>query len=243
MLLKVEDLHVFYGSREVLKGVSFWLDYGQIVCVVGESGSGKTTLLKSLIRLNRASVKGKAIFKGKNLLELSEKELNRIRGKEIGFIFQEPSLYLDPLFKVREQLLECCEEDKKKAEEVLREVGLYETDRILNSYPHQLSGGQKQRVLIAMALIQNPSLILADEPTTALDVSTQKKVLQIFRNLKREGKSILLVTHDFGVVAEVGDYVLVLKEGKVVEEGDVYKIFENPREDYTKELLSSAFID
>ena len=243
MLLRVENLRVFYGRREIIKGLNLEVDFGQIVCVVGESGSGKTTLLKSIVKLKDFLVEGKVLFKGTDLNKLSERELSKFRGREIGFIFQEPSLYLDPLFSIKEQLLECCKRDLGEVERVLREVGLYETERILRSYPHQLSGGQKQRVLIASVLLQEPSLILADEPTTALDLPTQKKILQIFRNLKKKGKSMLLVTHDFGVVAEVGDYVLVLKDGRVVEEGDVYTIFESPKEDYTKELLSSAFIE
>ncbi|SHK47404.1 peptide/nickel transport system ATP-binding protein [Thermocrinis minervae] len=247
MLLKVENLSLYYGPKRVLKDVSFSLEEGEILCIVGESGSGKSSILYSIARLlpKGARVEGSIRFKGMNLLNLSERELRRIRGKEISFVFQEPSLYLDPLFKIGSQIEEAYRAHmgkngaRQKAYEVLRKVGIQDVDRVYNSYPHQLSGGLKQRVCIAIASVCEPSLILADEPTTALDVTLQSSILSLFRRTKEEGRSVLLVTHDFGVVAEIADRVLVLKEGQVVEEGDVYSIFENPKHEYTKRLLLS----
>ncbi len=245
-LLRVESLTVRYGNFEAVKKVSFTVGEGEIVCIVGESGSGKSTILKAIggILPEKASAEGGVFFKGKNLLKLSKRELNRLRGKEIGFIFQEPSLYLDPLFKVGKQIEETCRihspnrNCRKEALLSLERVGVEDPLRVYSSYPHQLSGGLKQRVNIADATVNGPSLLLADEPTTALDVSTQKRILSLFLKLKEEGKSILLITHDFGVVWEVADRVLVLKEGVLVEEGLVYDLYREPKHPYTKRLVS-----
>ena len=243
VLLKVENLTVFYpnSKKPAVENLSFDLKEGEILCVVGESGSGKSTLLYAIAGLlpKTAKVEGKIYFKGGKLKE----NLKHLRGKEIGFIFQEPSVYLDPLFKVGKQIEETClihsgKNCFDKALNSLAYCGIPEPLRVYNSYPHQLSGGLKQRVNIADAMVNNPSLLLADEPTTALDVSTQKRILALFRKLKEDGKSIIVVTHDFGVVWEIADRVLVMKEGKKVEEGNVFELYENPKNPYTKRLIS-----
>lgn len=246
-LLEVENLSVSYSNsnRPAVEKLSFQLNEGEILCIVGESGSGKSTVLRAIGGLlpTNSRVSGRIVFKGRDLIPLSREERRRLMGREIGFIFQEPSVYLDPLFKVGDQIRETCEihfpqrDCKNRALSSLRYCGVPDPLRVYNSYPHQLSGGLKQRVNIADATVNNPSLLLADEPTTALDVSTQKRILQLFLKLKADGKAILLVTHDFGVVWEVADRVLVMKNGRKVEEGDVFQIYENPRHPYTKRLV------
>jgi len=244
-LLEIENLTVRYGEFVAVKNVSFKVNKGEIVCLVGESGSGKSTILRSIIGIlpPEVEVDGKVLFEGKNLLELPLRELNKIRGSQIGFIFQEPSLYLDPLFKVGYQIEETClihsaVRCRERTLLALEKTGVDDPVRVYNSYPHQLSGGLKQRVNIADATVNNPKLLLADEPTTALDVSTQKRILKLFLKQKEEGRSVLLVTHDFGVVWEVADRVVVLKEGRVVEEGSVFELYEKPKHPYTKRLVS-----
>jgi len=244
-LLKVEKLNLWYRDKKVLHDVSFSVKRGEILCIVGESGSGKSSIFYAIMKLlpSYAKVEGRIVFKGKNLLELSEKEMRNIRGKEIGMVFQEPSLYLDPLFTVGSQIMEAYTEHfgKKNAYErtikAMIKAGIPEPEEKFRMYPHQLSGGLKQRVCIAAAVVCDPLLLLADEPTTALDVSLQKRILHLFRKFKNEGKGVVIITHDFGVVAEVGDRVIVLKEGTVVEEGNVFSIFDNPKHEYTKRLL------
>ncbi|MCS7262848.1 MAG: ABC transporter ATP-binding protein [Aquificaceae bacterium] len=245
MLLEVKDLQLWYGDRHVLKGVSFSLNRGEVLCLVGESGSGKTSVLYSLLGLlpKGAHLKGSVLFMGRELVGLSEREYRKIRGRHISIVFQEPSVYLDPLFKVGPQVEEAYrahykdDKAKEKAIQALRKAGIQEAEKVYESYPHHLSGGLKQRVCIAIATVCNPELVLADEPTTALDVSLQSRILKLFRDMKGEGRSVLLVTHDFGVVAEVADRVMVLKEGTVVEEGSVFDLFDNPKHPYTQELL------
>ncbi len=248
-LLTVENLRLWYGKKQVLFDVNFSLEKGEILCIVGESGSGKSSILYSIIGLlpPGSKLEGSIKFKGKELLKLKEKERKSIRGKEIGMIFQEPSSYLDPLFTVGSQVAETFAghfphrkgEAKPKAIEALRKAGIPKAEEKFNMYPHQLSGGLKQRVCIAIAIVCQPDLILADEPTTALDVSVQKRILSLFRKIREEGKSVILVTHDFGVVAEVGDRVIVLKEGRIVEEGNVLEIFDSPKSEYTRTLLEA----
>ncbi len=245
LLLEVENLSVYYGNQKAVDNVSFSIKRGEIFCIVGESGSGKTTLLYSLARLlpSYARVEGKITFLGKDITKLPKEELNKIRGNQIGFIFQEPSAYLDPLFPVGEQIRETCfihhpqRDCFKAALWALKKAGITDPLRVYYSYPHQLSGGLKQRVNIADAVVNKPFLILADEPTTALDVSTQSRILKLFANLKEAGHTIILVTHDLGVVWEIADRVMVMKDGKKVEEGSVYEIYTNPREEYTQRLV------
>ncbi len=247
-LLEVKDLNLWYGDKQVLYDVSFSLKEGEILCIVGESGSGKSSILYAINGLLPADARleGEILFRGKDLTSLSERERRNIRGKDIGMVFQEPSTYLDPLFSVGSQIGETyrahfpkAKDWREKTLEAMRKAGIPRAEEKFSMYPHQLSGGLKQRVCIAIALVCEPSLLLADEPTTALDVSVQKRILSLFRNLKETGKSILLVTHDFGVVAEVADRVIVLKDGHIIESNDVISIFDSPREDYTKLLLSA----
>jgi len=248
VLLELRNLTVVYpnSKKPAVENLSLSLKRGEILCIVGESGSGKSTVLRAIAGLlpPNSRVSGQIIFKGKDLTPLSWEERRTLMGREIGFIFQEPSVYLDPLFKVGKQIEETCKihfpkRDCKRATlSALRYCGIPDPERVYKSYPHQLSGGVKQRVNIADATVNNPSLLLADEPTTALDVSTQKKVLNLFRKLKEDGKAILLVTHDFGVVWEVADRVLVMKEGQKVEEGEVFQIYESPKHPYTQRLVS-----
>jgi peptide/nickel transport system ATP-binding protein len=247
-LLEIENLNLWYGDRQVLYDVSLSLEEGQILCIVGESGSGKSSLLYAINGLlpNNARLEGSIRFKGREITHLTDRERKRLRGKDIGMVFQEPSTYLDPLFSVGTQIEETyrahfpkAKDSREKSLEAMRRSGIPKVEERFGMYPHQLSGGLKQRVCIAIALVCEPSLLLADEPTTALDVSVQKRILALFREIKSEGRSVLLVTHDFGVVAEVADSVAVLKEGRIVERADVYSIFDNPREGYTKLLLSA----
>ncbi len=248
-LLRVENLNLWYGNRKVLHGITFSVELGEVLCIVGESGSGKSSILLSIAGLLPASskVEGNVYLLGRDLLRMSERERRKIRGKEIGMIFQEPSSYLDPLFTVGSQIKETYEShfpDRKKAKEraieAMRKAGIPKPEEKYSMYPHQLSGGLKQRVCIAASIVCEPRLLLADEPTTALDVSVQKRILNLFRSLRSEGKSVILVTHDFGVVAEVGDRVIVLKDGRIIEEGDVFSIFERPKENYTRILLEAV---
>ncbi len=246
-LLEVRSLNLFYGSKQVLFDVSFSLYEGEILCIVGESGSGKSSILYSIIGLLPPSARreGKIIFSGEDLTALREKEMRGIRGSRIGMIFQEPSSYLDPLFTAGLQVEETLRSHREvndyqeAAIGALSRAGIPQPEEKYSMYPHQLSGGLKQRVCIASAIICDPQLLLADEPTTALDVSVQKRILQLFKSFKGEGKSIILVTHDFGVVAEVADRVIVLKDGRIVEEGDVFTIFDSPQHQYTRKLLSA----
>ena len=244
-MLEIKDLNLWYGDKHVLKGVSLYLERGEVLCLVGESGSGKSSILHAILGLLPESSKltGSIRFEGKELIGLSEKEYRKIRGRDISIVFQEPSAYLDPLFKIGIQVEEAYRAHfnekgvREKVLEALKKVGIQDAERVYNSYSHHLSGGLRQRVCIAIATICNPKVVLADEPTTALDVSIQSRILKLFRDMKEEGKSVLLVTHDFGVVAEVADRVIVLKDGKVVEEGNVFEIFDSPKHPYTIELL------
>ena len=247
-LLSVRNLNLWYRNFQALKNVSFEVNPGEILCIVGESGSGKSSIFFTIMKLlpEYAKVEGEVIFEGKNLITLSEREMKKIRGKEIGMVFQEPSLYLDPLFTVGSQIVETYLahfKNKKVAYErtinAMRKAGIPRAEEKYRMYPHQLSGGLKQRVCIANAIVCEPKLILADEPTTALDVSVQRRILQLFRVLKEEGKAVIIITHDFGVVAEVGDRVIVLKDGEIVEEGDVFRVFDSPKHEYTKKLLAA----
>lgn len=247
MVIEVKDLNLWYGDKQVLKGISFYLERGEVLCLVGESGSGKSSILHAILGLlpEKTKITGSIKFEGRELIGLPEKEYRKIRGKEISIVFQEPSAYLDPLFRIGTQIEEAYRAHfndkgiKKIVLQTLRKVGIQDAERVYNSYSHHLSGGLRQRVCIAIATICNPKVVLADEPTTALDVSIQSRILRLFRNMKEEGKSVLLVTHDFGVVAEVADRVIVLKDGEIVEEGCVFDIFDNPKHPYTKELLEA----
>src|SRR4029079_2615314 len=232
-------------------GVSFSVDPGKTLAIVGESGCGKSVTCLTILGLNpRAQTisTGEAIFKGRNLLELPPSELRKVRGNEISMIFQDPMTSLNPVHSIGKQLREAIQlhnnESKapasKRALEMLKAVGTPRAETRLEDYPHQFSGGMRQRVMIAMALINNPDLLIADEPTTALDVTTQAQILKLMKNLQRDfGSAIILVTHDLGVVAEVADDVLVMYAGRAVEQGDVGEIFFHPNHPYTWGLLNS----
>lgn len=247
MLLEVESLNLWYGEKHILKDVSFGIDAGEVLCIVGESGSGKSSILASIMGLlpKYAKVSGSVKFKGKEILGLAESEYRKLRGRHISMVFQEPSAYLDPLFKIGTQIEEAYiahfgkKGAKQKSLQALKDAGIEDAERVYRLYPHHLSGGMKQRVCIAIATVCDPEIVLADEPTTALDVSVQEKILALFRRLRERGKAVIIVTHDFGVVAEVADRVIVLKDGQVVEQKDVFSIFDNPEHPYTKELLSA----
>lgn len=255
--LEITDLKThFYGDDGVVKavdGVSITVNKGETVGVVGESGCGKSVTSLSVMRLlhdTPGKIAGGSIkFEGKDILALSEKEMRTIRGNDIAMIFQEPMTSLNPVYKIGRQLEEVIvlhlNYNKKKAREhavkMLKLVGLPRAEELINEYPYQLSGGMRQRVMIAMAMACNPKLLIADEPTTALDVTIQAQILELMRNLRNENEtSIMLITHDLGVVAEMCDRVVVMYAGKVVEESDVNTLFENPKHPYTIGLIGSV---
>ncbi|OYU91762.1 MAG: microcin ABC transporter ATP-binding protein [Bradyrhizobiaceae bacterium PARB1] len=233
-------------------GVSIDLIPGEIVCVVGESGSGKSMCAHALMGLLPDTVKtetGEISFEGKNLLKFSEDQWRDVRGRGIAMVFQEPMTALNPLMRIGDQMMEMFEahglltprERRAKALNLAKEVGLPDPERIIRAYPHQLSGGQRQRAMIAMALALEPQVLVADEPTTALDVTTQAQILKLIRNLQRSrNMAVMFITHDFGVVADIADRVVVLRHGKIVEEGSIDAVFRNPQHDYTKALLAAV---
>ena len=255
-LLEIKNLKTyFYKNQEVIPavdGISFCVKKGETVAIVGESGSGKSiTALSILGCIPSPPGKiegGEIIFEGNNLFERSKKEMRNIRGNEISMIFQEPMTSLNPVYTIGRQLSEVFElhqgmkrkEGLRKAVELLRIVGIPSPEERAKQYPHQMSGGMRQRVIIAMALACRPKLIIADEPTTALDVTVQAQILDLIKNLKEEiGTSMLLITHDLGVVAEMAEKVIVMYAGKVVESAGVQDIFKDPKHPYTRGLLSS----
>lgn len=255
-ILQIKDLKVSFqsGKRYVpaVDGISFELKDGEILGIVGESGSGKSVTsltAMGLIPSPPGKVEsGKIIFSGKDLTHLSEKEWRKIRGNQISMIFQEPMTSLNPLFTVGNQLIEAIRlhtalskvEANSRSIELLKLVGIPRAEGILKEYPHQLSGGMRQRVMIAMAMACNPKLLIADEPTTALDVTIQAQILALMKDLnKKTDTSIILITHDLGVVAEICERVIVMYCGQIVEEGDVRTILKNPKHPYTKGLLKS----
>ncbi|WP_417204592.1 ABC transporter ATP-binding protein [Acetoanaerobium sticklandii] len=255
-LVEFKDVHTYFyteaGTVKAVNGVSYKIKEGETVCVVGESGCGKSVTALSLMRLIAAPqgeiVKGNISFDGKDITSLSEEEMMSIRGNDISMIFQEPMTSLNPVFTVGNQIMESImlhqKLDKKqardKAIEMIKLVGIPRAEAIVDSYPHELSGGMRQRIMIAMALSCNPKLLIADEPTTALDVTIQAQILDLMRDIKQKTQtSIMLITHDLGVVAEMADYVVVMYAGKVIEEGPVNDIFKNPLHPYTRGLLKS----
>lgn len=253
-LLEIVGLKTYFhadtGTVRAVDDITLHIDEGKTLGIVGESGSGKSVTSLTVMKLLAASAKieaGKVSFLGKDLVGLPEREMREIRGRDISMIFQEPMTSLNPVFTVGQQVIEALQihnkmsyaEARKRTIELFHEVGIPEPETRIDSYPHQLSGGQKQRVMIAMALCNNPKLLIADEPTTALDVTIQAQVLDILRKLRDErGMSILFITHDLGVIAEIADDVAVMYRGKVVEYGPVLQIFENPKHPYTKGLLA-----
>ena len=245
----------FYTEEGIVKavdGVSFNIRPGETVGVVGESGCGKSVTAMSLMRLipnpPGKITGGEILFKGQNVLDLSDEDMRKIRGNAISVIFQEPMTTLNPVFTIGYQIGEVLElhqnmdkvQAEKKSIEMLKLVGIPRADEIVKSYPHELSGGMRQRAMIAMALACNPELLIADEPTTALDVTIQAQILDLMRNIKDKlNTSIMLITHDLGVIAEMADYVVVMYCGKIIEEAPVRELFANPLHPYTVGLLNS----
>jgi oligopeptide/dipeptide ABC transporter ATP-binding protein len=255
-LLSVQDLKVYFRGDETLAraldGVSYDVHKGETVCLVGESGCGKTvsalTILALIPRPPGEIAGGKILFYGKNLLDLGEEEMQNIRGSRIAMVFQEPMTSLNPVFTVGDQIKEAIlvhenigdAELHERCLHLLRDVGIPSPEERIKDYPHQLSGGQRQRVMIAMALGCNPDLVIADEPTTALDVTIQKQILNLFGKLqKKRGMSLLYITHDLNVVSNIAGRIYVMYAGVIVEQGTREAIFKEPRHPYTQGLLAS----
>jgi len=256
-LIEVKDLHTHFfteaGTAKAVDGISFDIYKGEVLGIVGESGSGKSVTSLSINRLipnpPGKIVKGEIIYDGVNLLNLSYEEMRNYRGKDISMIFQEPMTSLNPVLKISVQMNEVLirhlgltsEEATEKSVEMLRAVGIPDPDQRVHEYAHQFSGGMRQRVMIAMSLLCNPALLIADEPTTALDVTIQAQILDLMIDLKeqREGAAILLITHDLAVIAETCDRVIVMYGGKIQEIATVNELFKNPLHPYTKALMDS----
>jgi peptide/nickel transport system ATP-binding protein len=252
-LLEVENLRTEFatdaGTLTAVDGVDFTVEAGETVCIVGESGSGKTVATESITRLvpePPGDVSGTVKYDGEDILSADTERLREIRGKNISHIFQNPQEAMNHCYSIGWQIIEGLkvhhdvtdEEARSRAVSLLDRVGLANASSRFDDYPHELSGGQKQRVMIAMALVGNPDLLIADEPTTALDVTIQAEILRLINELQEDfGMSILFVTHDLGVVAEIADKVVIMYAGKVMERGNVYDIFENPAHPYTQALL------
>lgn len=254
-LLEVENLSTDFSRRKAVKGVSFAIEEAEVLGIVGESGSGKSVTALSIMRLIESPGEiagGRVIFHDDgeriDLLSLSEKELEKILGNRISMIFQDPMTCLNPILSVGFQIAETLRvhrglsknEAKEQSVKLLKRVGIANAERRINDYPHEFSGGMRQRVMIAMAIACQPKLLIADEPTTALDVTIQAQILKLLREFKRElGMSIIIITHDLGVVAQITDRVAVIYAGRIVEIAEVSEIFENPQHPYTKALIAS----
>lgn len=254
-ILEVKDLtidfHTYAGTVKAIRDVSFHLKKGETLAIVGESGSGKTVTTKTVMGLlanNAEVVEGTVKFRGKDILKMSQKELEDIRGKDIAEIFQDPMTSLDPTMRIGKQIAEPLrihkgysrEKANKQALEMLKLVGITNAEERINDYPHQFSGGMRQRIVIAIALVCYPEILIADEPTTALDVTIQAQILDLMKELQEKiSTSIIFITHDLGVVAGMADRVAVMYAGKIVEYGTVDEIFYNPKHPYTWGLLNS----
>lgn len=250
-LLSVQNLNISIGSQLLVKGVSFDIQKGQVLCLVGESGSGKSLTSSSVIGLLPETAQVTAdemLFEGHDLMVMDEESRRLLRGQDISMIFQEPMTALNPVMTVGAQVAEVFEVHTKlskkeiyaKVIELFKKVQIPEPERRFYDYPFQMSGGQRQRVMIAMALAMSPKLLIADEPTTALDVTVQGEILKLIHDLKDDmGMAVLFITHDFGVVQEMADHVAVMKDGEIVEQGTVKQVMEKPKHDYTKKLLAA----
>ncbi|NGQ94651.1 ABC transporter ATP-binding protein [Brevibacillus sp. SYP-B805] len=256
-ILEVRDLHVTFhtyaGEVQAVRGVNFEVGKGEAIGIVGESGCGKSVTAQSILKLLPQPPvqykQGSILFNGQDLLKKSEKEMEKVRGKEISMIFQDPMTSLNPTMTVGKQIAEGLTKHHKmsaaaahkRAVELLEMVGIPQPERRVNQYPHEFSGGMRQRAMIAIALACQPQLLIADEPTTALDVTIQAQILELMKELQKKlGTSIILITHDLGVVADMCERVIVMYAGKVVESGTVDEIFYNPQHPYTKGLLRSV---
>jgi oligopeptide/dipeptide ABC transporter ATP-binding protein len=255
-MLTVQDLKVYFSSDErvarAVDGITYEVRKGETVCLVGESGCGKTVSALTIMRIlpmpPARIMGGKILFDGQDLLNLAEEEMQKIRGKRIAMIFQEPMTSLNPVFSIGDQIGEAIavhekldpQEIRRRTVQLLRDVGIPSPEERIKDYPHQLSGGQRQRVMIAMALACNPDLVIADEPTTALDVTIQAQILGLFRELKeRRNLSLLYITHDLGVVSHIADRVYVMYAGVIAEQGHADQIFHQAKHPYTQGLLAS----
>jgi peptide/nickel transport system ATP-binding protein len=254
-LLEVRDLRTHFrtddGIVKAVDGVSFQVEKGKTLGIVGESGSGKSVTCLTIMGLNpkkTAITTGEALFNGENLIGMSSKQLREIRGNDIAMIFQDPMTSLNPVHSIGKQLVEAVQlhqdvskrKAKVRALDLLKAVGIPRADRRIDDYPHQFSGGMRQRVMIAMALVNDPDLLIADEPTTALDVTTQAQILEVMHRLQREfGSAIIMITHDLGVIAEIADEVVVMYAARVAEKGTVDQLFKRPQHPYTWGLLGS----
>lgn len=251
-LLQIKDLRMVFhtpvGKLKALRGISLTVDRGQIFGIVGESGCGKTMMARAILGIvphPGEVTEGNILYYGEDLLRLNQHEIRKFRGKHIAMIFQNPQAALNPLFTIGEQISAVMKQNRGKADidkiiGLIRDTGLPNPEKILKSYPHRLSGGMQQRAMIAMALSSEPELLIADEPTTALDVTIQAQILELLTKLKEEkGLTILFVTHNMGVVAETCDSVAVFYAGKVVEQGTVRDIFHTPKHPYTQGLLAT----
>jgi ABC-type microcin C transport system duplicated ATPase subunit YejF len=256
-LLKVENLRVVFNTRNgktvAVENLHFSLNAGEVLGIVGESGSGKSVACYSLMGLIPCPPgeieSGSALFRGKDLLRMNESELRQVRGNKIAMIFQDPMTCLNPYMRIADQLTEVLLQHRQmsKADALARaiaalvEVGIHDAERRINEYPHQFSGGMRQRVMIAMALLAEPELLIADEPTTALDVTVQAQILALIKNIqKSRNLAVIFITHDLGVAAQMADHVLVMEKGKLIEQGNADDIFKNPQEPYTKKLLNAV---
>ena len=255
-LLEVKDLTTAfsadYGETVSVDHISFHVDERETVCIVGESGCGKSVTSLSIMGLlgRGGAVKdGSALFAGRNLLELGEKELDELRGNRIAMIFQDPLTSLNPVFTIGNQITESIrthmnvskDEARERAIQVLAKVGMPDPEKVMKKYPHTMSGGMRQRAMIAMALSCDPDLLIADEPTTALDVTIQAQIMSLLKKLREEsGMSMILITHDIGLVARMADRVIVMYAGQLIEEAPVKELFEDPRHPYTKALLATV---
>ena len=254
-ILRVDDLRTHFrlrtGTLKAVDGLSFELRPGRVLCIVGESGSGKSVTAQSIMRLIQSPgriVGGAVSYRDRDLLALGEREMEDLRGNRIGMIFQDPMTSLNPVFTIGEQIVETIvahrgvnkDAARARAGELMRLVGIPEPEGRLGDYPHQFSGGMRQRVLIAIAIACEPDVLIADEPTTALDVTIQAQILRLLSDIQKKlGSAMILITHDLGVVAAMADDVLVMYSGRMVEYGDVKTIFRNPRHPYTVGLLDS----
>ncbi|KMY50987.1 ABC transporter ATP-binding protein [Peribacillus loiseleuriae] len=256
-VLEVKNLRTSFftddGEVAAVDDIDFYINKGEILGVVGESGCGKSVTSLSIMGLVPSPpgkiVGGEILYKGEDLTKASEKRMRQIRGNDITMIFQEPMTSLNPLFTIGNQIMETIrlhnkwnkQQVKERAIEILQMVGLPRAEELLNEYPHQLSGGMRQRVMIAMAMVCNPQLLIADEPTTALDVTIQAQILKLMKKLNQDYQTaIMMITHDLGVVAEVCQRIVVMYAGKVVEEGDIATIYRNPKHPYTIGLIKSV---
>lgn len=256
-LLEVKNLKVsfetFFGEVEAVRDISYSLEKGKTLAIVGESGCGKSVSANAIMQLlPKPPVLykgGQILFKGEDLLQKSEKEMTAIRGNKISMVFQDPMTSLNPTMKVGKQIVEglrrhkqiSASEGRQLAIEMLKKVSVPQAEKRIDQYPHEFSGGMRQRVMIAIAMAVRPDLLIADEPTTALDVTVQAQILDLMKQIQKdEGNSIIIITHDLGVVADMADDIIVMYAGQIVEEGNVDQIFANPSHPYTKKLLEAA---